>query len=170
MYVQSGTCRIRCFSHSFLSLFYLLPRPVQLQPLKLQCITRMVRPQRKQYPHSVLTCYTHAARWCGDGGISRHSRTYGHAREHVNGTCHRWFFESHLSTKAARLFPFYSGRLSSSSLFLSFSLSLQSFLAQTYIYLHTFLSMTKSRPPTTRELELLDPAWCVQTNRRCRSG
>lgn len=30
----------------------------------------------------------------------------------------------------------------------------------TYIYLHTFLSMTESRPPpTTRELELLDPAW-----------
>lgn len=114
---------------------------------------------------SALTCYTHAARrrWCGDGGISRHSRTYGHAREHVNGTCHRWFFESHLSTKAARLFPFYSGRLSS---------SLSGRSRATYIYLHTFLSMTESRPPpTTRELELLDPAWCVQqTNRRCRSG
>lgn len=50
--------------------------------------------------------------------ISRHSRTYGHAREHVNGTCHRWFFESHLSTKAARLFSLLLGRPFSRNLYL----------------------------------------------------
>lgn len=93
------------------------------------CGVLQERPAKKIV--SALTCYTHAARRCGNGGISRHSRTYGHAREHVNGTCHRWFFESHLSTKAARLFPFYSSWLSSS--LWSFSRNLY---LPTYVPLH----------------------------------
>lgn len=110
-----------------------------------------------------LTCYTHAIA-VALPRISRHSRTYGHAREHVNGTCHRWFFESHLSTKAARLFPFYSAAAVAAA------------LAATYIYLHTFLSAIYTRCLSRTSANDSAENWYYltralrvrQTNRRCR--
>lgn len=123
---------------------------MQLQPLKLPCVARGgLCPQRKQYPRAHLLHPRHRRRRCG-GGISRHSRTYGHAREHVNGTCHRWFFESHLSTKAARLFPFYSPGWPPLSPQLIF----------TYIRFSPRRCLSRTSANDSGELVLLDPG-CV---------
>lgn len=104
-----------------LSFLFSLPlsRPtIATLEIAVYCIhTREVgSAQRKTVsPHSPVTHPRRIRR----RRISRHSRTYGHAREHVNGTCHRWFFESHLSTKAARLFSLLLGRPFSPNLYLS---------------------------------------------------
>jgi hypothetical protein len=93
------------------------------------------------------------------GCIETHSRTYGHAREHVNGTCHRWFFESRLSAKALSL-----------SLSLSLALSLPAFYspllpspAAQLVFIYVGVSSLHEETPTeetttTAELELLEPA------------
>lgn len=135
---------------------------------KLPCITR--GSSAKENSISTLTCYTHAARRPATvtAGYREtfahvHVRTYvpsyGHAREHVNGTCHRWFFESHLSTKAARLsFPFTRTgwpRARSRNLYLP---------TYTYVYQH-------DRAESRRQRENWNylTRHAVQTNRRCRS-
>lgn len=163
MYVQGGTRRmlIRCFSHSSPPLSFPLPGPVQLQPLKLQCITRMVRPQRKQYPYSPVTPTRHdGAAMAGYRDIRARTDTQGSTlmARATGGSSKVTYPRKPRASLSLLLRP-------------ALLLSLQFVSRATYIYLHTFLSMTESRPPTKRELELLDPAWCVQqTNRRCRSG
>lgn len=163
--VRSGlnaSVLIRCFSHSSPPLSFPLPRPVQLQPLKLQCITRMVRSQRKQYPRSPVTPTRHdadGAAMAGYRDIRARTDTQGSTlMARATGGSSKVTYPR----KPRVSFPFTRAG----------SPPLSGRSRATYIYLHTFLSMTESRPPpTTRELELLDPAWCVQqTNRRCRSG
>jgi len=155
---RNGTCR-RLIEHSpgrvpFLSF---PPRAGQLQPSKIAVYYHKdPRPPARQ-GNSIRGAHLLHPRRAAPrrrGCIETHSRTYGHAREHVNGTCHRWFFESHLSAKAL-------------SLSLSLSLSLP-FTRRCYqarprnLCLSTYAPLCTTRPrretTTTAELELLDPA------------